>query len=120
MNDQIVNKIQFKSFESLAGTNRAIAIGISPAYAYADGKRTDTIDGYAIDCVIPEMAFSKLRVKVAQKPTFTSQDIEDTGTGLPVCFENFSARIYSNADGVHITARAGTCTAIEKEIFIEN
>lgn len=120
MNDPIISKILFNSFVSLTGSERAIAVGVTPAYAYIDGKKTETIEGYHVECVLPKLAFTKIRVKVAKKPAFSASDLENAETATFVSFEDFSARIYSNADGAHLSSKAESCTIVDKEEFVES
>lgn len=115
MNDSIFSKLKFFSLESLTGADSAVAISFSPAYAYVDKKKTDTIDGYNVECVIPTLAFSKLRVKVSKKPDFQDEDFEKINMGIPVQFEGFFARFYNNSEGMHITAKAEKCIIVEDE-----
>lgn len=113
MNDEILSRFKFQSFEAMTGTDSAIAISIVPAYAYVNNKKTEKIEAYNVDCVIPTLGFSKLRVKVSQKPDFQDEDFEKNNMGIPVHFDGFFARFYANSDELHITAKAEKCVMDE-------
>ena len=44
--------------------NKMLLVAVRPAYAYVDGKRGDTVTGYAYDVCLPSHNLDKLAVKI--------------------------------------------------------
>ena len=87
-------------------TGKMLLVSAAPYYRYADGVRSDDVEGYKYDVVLPSSAFEKLTVKVAG-----SQTVEITGPDpIPVTFEHLIVRPYVLNGSLGITASANKIT----------
>lgn len=78
-----------------------ILVGVTDAYAYDDGKRTDVVTGVKCTVVLPSCNYERLNVKL---PAGTKVD-EDL-IGCPVAFSGFSAKVYVMEGRVGFSASA--------------
>lgn len=93
-------------FERDAFRGKMILIGISDAYAYAAGKRTDEITSVRCNVVLPDYNYERLAVKL---PINTTVDKELIGNAVD--FVNFAARIYMLDGRIGISATATAVVA---------
>lgn len=111
----ILSKLNF-TWENFSQREEVIALSISPAYAYENGKRTETIDGYTMEVVLPDLGFEKLRIKVSEKPKFEQADIDASST-FAVKFEGFSAKFYIIDGHERVSAKAERCISVANDLF---
>ena len=62
---------------------------ISPNYIYADGKRTQEVDGWKYTVLIPELGYDSLNVKIAG-----SKQLDATGPNTYVIFDGLEIKPY--------------------------
>lgn len=79
-----------------------ILTAIKPAYAYDNGRRTETIVGHKYEVAMPERAFEKIAVKIEG-----GQQIDITnGEPIEVAFEGLDLFIYWLNGTYNVGARA--------------
>lgn len=87
--------------------DKAILLGVTPSYAYEGGERTQRIDGYRYNLVLPTSDFEKVSVKI---PGVKKLDVQ--GESFPVRFDNPVARIYYSGGSHDITISADDIHAL--------
>lgn len=107
------------NWKNFSKNETAIAVSIAPSYAYENGRRTDTMEGYVVEVVLPELAFEKMRVKVSEKPQFSQRDIDTASSPLIVKFEDFSARFFVINGSERLSAKARTCVLIDSDLYAD-
>ena len=87
--------------------NKTVLTGVRPSYVYVDGKKTDKIDGYAYEVVLPEASYEKIVVKVK-----SDRPLVDKVVGSQeVKFDNLEAKAYRTmTGGIGISATAASVT----------
>ena len=82
--------------------SKKLLVDILPAYAYADGRRTDTVTGYRYVVALPE----KLGVKIEGKQLLEKPDgfaeVEFSGLELMIYEAQGHAQISAKATGVSL------------------
>ena len=77
-------------------------VGVSPSYAYDNGKRTDTINGYKYEIVMPERMYEKLNVRILGE-----QKVEMPENETPqVLLDGLMIRLYWTQQGHKVSASA--------------
>lgn len=112
----ILSKMNFQ-WNNFSQKEEAIALSVSPAYAYENGKRTETVEGYAVEIVLPDLGFEKLRVRISEKPKFSQADIDAADTPFAVKFEGFSAKFYIIDGHERVSAKAERCISVANDLF---
>lgn len=83
---------------------QAMLVGVSPAYEYENGKRTDNVIGYKYEVVMPQRAYDKISVKISG-----DLQIELPENETPfVAFEGLSLIPYWTQQGYRISASANS------------
>lgn len=77
-------------------------IGITPAYSYENGKRTDTVIGYKYEVVLPEKKYEKLNIRILGEQKLDMPENETP----QVVFEGLTINLYWSPDGYKISASA--------------
>lgn len=89
---------------------KLIATGIRPAQVYLNGVRTDEVDGWRVDCVLPMRGYDRLSVKLPQTATVNESIVgkEVSFDGLEIKASVISGRgiVSATASGVHISKQA--------------
>lgn len=89
---------------------KMLLVGVTPYYAYKDGRRTDVVDGYRYSIVLPERAFDRIEVKIPGKQLVETPEVRGYDE---VSLAGMEAHVYwSGSDyGVAITATGITLAA---------
>lgn len=92
---------------SLGG--KKLLVDIVPAYAYADGRRTDTVTGYRYVVALPDHQLEKLGVKIEGRQLLEKTEgfaeVEFTGMELMVYEAQGHAQISAKATGVSLVQK---------------
>ncbi|MEW9938324.1 hypothetical protein AB2T96_16530 [Clostridium butyricum] len=96
------------NIDSLGGN--FLLVDISPYYAYKDGEKTDTLDGYRYDIALPKHKMEKLSVKIP----FSSNNIplvdinkdEEIPMLKQVIFEGLEVGSYFMQGNINLKATA--------------
>ncbi len=80
---------------------KMLLVDVTPCYVYANGQRTNEIEGYRYVVVLPEMEFDKLGVKINGE-----QLIEKPDSYVDVSFEGLDVFIYWRAGTYEVGATA--------------
>ena len=92
---------------SLGG--KKLLVDIVPAYAYADGRRTDTVTGYRYVVALPDHQLEKIGVKIEGKQLLEKPEgfaeVEFTGLELMVYEAQGHAQISAKAAGVSLVQK---------------
>lgn len=80
----------------------ALLVGVSPAYAYEGGNKTDKVIGYKYEVVLPEKMYDKLTVKVLGDKKL---DMPENETPL-VLLDGLSLSLYWTPQGHKVSATA--------------
>ena len=83
--------------------NNLMLVGVSPAYSYENGKRTDTVVAFKYSVVMPTRLFEKLSVRIDGERKLP--DIKDGETPV-VLFDDLKISIYWSPQGHRISATA--------------
>ena len=83
---------------------------VAPDYEYVNNKRTSNLLGYRYDCVVDELGYEKLSVKI---PGGQLLESPSSKKGFAVVFQNLELGISAQASGdfVNISLK-GTATGI--------
>ena len=78
-------------------------------YAYENGNRTDKVEGYKCETVLPELGFSKIDVKIPG-----AKRIEvPVGQHVAVRYDGLAVKLYfDNSNRVRLTAKAADVHAL--------
>ncbi len=87
------------------GTQKLL-VDVSPAYAYKDNKRTDTVTGYRYTVALPEHAPEKLSVRIEgrqlmEKPEGFAE-VEFTDLEVFVYMSDGKPMVSAKATGIHL------------------
>lgn len=86
--------------------SKKLLVDILPAYAYADGRRTDTVTGYRYVVALPDHQLEKLGVKIEGKQLLEKPDgfaeVEFFGLELMIYEAQGHAQISAKATGVSL------------------
>ena len=94
------------ALDRAAFSGQMILVGVTDAFAYADGHRTDTITAVRCTVVLPDYSFEQLAVKL---PVGTA--VNESLLGKPVDFTDFFARVYSLNGRMGLSASATSVAA---------
>lgn len=76
---------------------------VKPYYAYVDGKRTDTVQGYAYTVALPELRFAMLSVKIEGEKQLEAPQ----GGYTSVQFVGLAVKLYYDSNNkVQLSAKA--------------
>lgn len=105
------------TFPTLTKDRGAILTGVSPAYAYADGVKTDQQDGVWYHIVIPAKEYLKASVKVADLSLITTN--EELKIAMEVAdtfveFDDFSAKWYKRGKEWHLSCQASRARLVTR------
>ena len=85
--------------EVITGDAHQILLEVAPYYAYADGKKTDTLVGYRYT-VVEDRNFEKFSVKIpSSTPAVSQENIDTAKQRIFVTFENAFAKPYRTQNG---------------------
>lgn len=88
---------------------KLIATGVRPAAVYINGARTDEVDGWRVDCVLPMRGYDRLSVKLPQTATVNESIVgkEVSFDGLEIKASVISGRgiVSSMASGVRVVGK---------------
>lgn len=101
----IIMKITNLKLNAASVGKKMLLVDVTPCYVYANGQRTNEIEGYRYVVVLPEMEFDKLGVKINGE-----QLIEKPDSYVDVTFEGLDVFIYWRAGTYEVGA---TATAIK-------
>ena len=87
---------------------KLLLVDVTPCYAYLNGQRTDTIEGYRYIVALPELGFDKLSVKISGEKL-----IEKPETYVEVSFEGLELFIYWRLGNYDVGA---TATGIKAKV----
>lgn len=77
-------------------------VGISPSYSYQDGVRTNAINGYKYEIVMPERMYEKLSVRILGE-----QKLEMPENDTPqVLLDGLTISLYWSPQGHKVSASA--------------
>ncbi|MCI6006893.1 MAG: hypothetical protein MRZ25_01355 [Ruminococcus sp.] len=79
-----------------------ILVAIKPSYVYADGKRSDQLEGFRYDLVLPERSYDKLSVKIAGEQKLELSE----GETQFVTLDGLSLKLYWSPQGHKVSATA--------------
>lgn len=82
-----------------------VVTGVRPAAVYIDGAKTDAVDGWRVDCVLPMRGYDRLSVKLPQTAT-----VNESIVGKEVSFDGLEikASVITGRGIVSATA-SGVC-----------
>ncbi len=80
---------------------RPLLVEVIPAYAYSEGKRTNTVTAYRYVIVMPDHSFDKLAVRIEGK-----QQIDAPEGYAEVAFQGLEIYTYWTPTGYQVGARA--------------
>lgn len=80
---------------------KLLLVDVSPAYAYADGRRTESITGYRYEVTMPDHRFDKIVIKIDG-----NQLMESPEDCIEVTFDGLELFIYWNAGNYQLGAKA--------------
>ncbi len=84
---------------------KLLLVDVSPYYAYAEGKKTEVVEGYRYTVALPDRMFEKVSVKIKGDAQMDNPD-----TYIDVSFEGLELFIYwrggeyalgATAKGIH-------------------
>ena len=84
--------------------NLFLLVDVVPAYAYADGKRTDTITGYKYVCALPSHKLEKIAIKIENVSKLV--EWEDGDDARSVTFENLEVGTYFRNGSIELSVKA--------------
>lgn len=76
-------------------------VGVSPAYEYRNGQRTDTILGYRYTVALPEKSLEKIDIRIDGQ-----QQMETPDGYVEVRFDSLEVSIYWSRGDYHVGAQA--------------
>lgn len=81
-------------------------VGVTPAYEYKDGRRTENIVGYRYSVALPERNLEKINVKIDGKQLMEAPDgFEDVvfdGLRLFIYWSQGQPQVGARATGIHL------------------
>jgi hypothetical protein len=81
----------------LFGSEKLLLTKVFPVMKFVDGHYTQDVDHFNIEGVaVDDKSYNKFIVKVAEKPSFTQEQIDNATSPLYVTFKGFEGRIYMN------------------------
>ncbi len=94
-----INSIVIDSRKTIGG--KTILTKVSPVYVYNNGQRTNEIEGYRYEVVLPSRSYEKLTVKIpGEKRLEMPEDCEE------VQFDNLELFVYWRAGTYDVAAQA--------------
>lgn len=100
--------------EQICGNKDGIAIALSTraGYDYVDGKKTDNLTHYKLECVMIDNNYEKVTVKVMQtKIAITNELIAQKNGEVKVRLKNLTGKFYRKNNGEYeLTA---SCESVE-------
>lgn len=105
------------TFLALTKGRGAVLTGVSPAYAYVDGVKTDAQDGVWYHIVLPAKEYFKASVKVADLfPVITNEEIKTAMevTDTYVEFDDFAAKWYKRGKEWHLSCQASHARLVKQ------
>lgn len=96
------------SIEETLGKEFLVIGRNSLAYKYANGERTDEVEGVKMDCFTQKI-WSRISVKVKTPPAF---DFE--GEPIRVVFENLRGKVYLTQGDYKLSLTADSVSRVEK------
>ncbi|WP_395549394.1 MULTISPECIES: hypothetical protein [unclassified Lacrimispora] len=86
----------YLSTESLAGkgSKRIYITSCKEVTSYVDGKATDSIENYRIECVFPDNQYEKVIIKVTDKPPVTQEMIDKAESPITVSLQDLECKLY--------------------------
>ena len=81
--------------------SRPLLVEVIPAYAYSEGKRTNTVTAYRYVIVMPDHSFDKLAVRIEGK-----QQIDAPEGYAEVTFQGLEIYTYWTPTGYQVGAKA--------------
>lgn len=95
-----VSHLAIDSYASVGKT--LILVNVTPSYAYENGTRTDKLEGYRYEIVLPEKAYEKLSVRIPGE-----QRIEVSEGDTPfVSLDGLSLKLFWTPQGHKVSATA--------------
>ena len=93
--------MEFKKIRLLQGqvfgSEKLLVTKVFPVMKFVDGHYTQDVDHYNVEGVaVDDKTYDKVTVKVAEKPSFTQEQIDNATSPLYVTFKEFEGRIYMN------------------------
>lgn len=79
-----------------------ILVAVKPSYAYINGTKTDQLEGFRYDLVLPERSYDKLSVKIAGEQKLELSE----GETQFVTLDGLSLKLYWSPQGHKISATA--------------
>lgn len=83
---------------------------ITPAYAYKDGQKTNTINSFKYGVVLPNLKFEKINIKVPIEkkpaPLFDILSDEPVPAGIELGFKGLNVGTYFSNGSINITCSA--------------
>lgn len=94
----LIQNIKFNNLTSFTGKETATLIKVGPYYLYDKaGNKTSEVGGTNYVCVLPQMQYEQLAVKVPKQPAVIAQ--EDITPETQVRFEGFVGKFYRTKTG---------------------
>lgn len=87
--------------------SKMIVIGLRPAQVYLNGVRTDEVDGWRVDCVLPMRGYDRLSVKLPQaaavNESIVGKEVSFDGLELKASVISGRGIVSATASAVHIS-----------------
>lgn len=90
-----------------SGFDQFLLTGVTPWYAYADGKKTDQLLGYTCEVALPQHALDKIRVHVSGEVALKARLQQ-------VNFKNLEIALYPNFSNPAEAGLKCTATAVQE------
>ena len=92
--------------------NKLWLVGVSPAYEYKDGRRTDNVTGYRYSVCLPEKGLEKINVKIDGKklleaPENGYAEVAFTGLEVFIYWSNGQPNVGARASGISLVNHKG-------------
>lgn len=87
--------------------SKMIVTGLRPAQVYLNGVRTDEVDGWRVDCVLPMRGYDRLSVKLPQaaavNESIVGKEVSFDGLELKASVISGRGIVSATASAVHIS-----------------
>lgn len=89
-----VNQVKLL-LENIAADSKVRLIGITPAFEYENGAKTDKQLGFTYECLAEQNGFEKFTVRVADStPVLTVEQLADAKEPVYIAFSEFIGKFY--------------------------
>lgn len=117
-----LTKLSQLTITNFSNGGPAVLDEVRPSYAYQNNERTDKVNGLKVTVVFPANRYEKLTVTVADPIDRLSAVLDNApaGTGVPVSFVNFAAKVYRDRSGdKSVSAKADSVQIVDDNTIVD-